>query len=530
MLQVDNKYLTALTSPRRTFKGSALFAGTAPFTAKHTDYLKSFKIERTSENNKMFGFGIAQKLTIELLDPNGNLDPKDFAEVALSLGVNELPVLPFTPSYTIDPAETKRDEVSYTLTLTGYDLLDKANKTHVIDIDLLNQLGNDYSPEDVLDKIAQYLSRGYVIVGDAPGWGINYPDGANLDGSETLREVLDDIAEITQSIYFVNVEDCIVFKSISHENAVDTIDNSQYMELKTGKDIGLSGLAFTNELGDNLELNLGTGYVQAIHDNAFIEPRENKEELLDLFVDYVLDTYNTPIECVLRGNFLYEPGDCLRIVDKVGAPFRIFLFNDTITYDGGLSQKIQWECGDGFDGHSNATTIGEAIKQTFAKVDKVNKKVEIVASMAEGNTAAIGAIQVDTESVKANVKKIEETTIPGMANEVEQLRQEVELKVSPDQLSIEIQKELGKGVNAVETTTGFTFNEDGLTVEKSGSAIKTQITEDGMTVYKNDDAVLTADNGGVKAKDLHARTFLIIGENSRFEDYGNRTGCFWIGG
>ena len=42
--------------------------------------------------------------------------------------------------------------------------------------------------------------------------------------------------------------------------------------------------------------------------------------------------------------------------------------------------------------------------------------------------------------------------------------------------------------------------------------------------------VLTANNQGVDAANLHANTYLIIGEYSRFEDYGNgRTGCFWVG-
>lgn len=57
-----------------------------------------------------------------------------------------------------------------------------------------------------------------------------------------------------------------------------------------------------------------------------------------------------------------------------------------------------------------------------------------------------------------------------------------------------------------------------------------KLTEDGMTVFKNDEAVLTANNIGVDALNLHATTYLIVGTNSRFEDYGdNRTGCFWIG-
>jgi hypothetical protein len=85
-------------------------------------------------------------------------------------------------------------------------------------------------------------------------------------------------------------------------------------------------------------------------------------------------------------------------------------------------------------------------------------------------------------------------------------------------------------VNEVTTTTGFTFNADGLTVSKSGSEMTTQITEDGMRINKGSEEVLKVDNVGVKAEDLHAITYLIIGKNSRFEDYeSNRTGCFWIG-
>ena len=62
----------------------------------------------------------------------------------------------------------------------------------------------------------------------------------------------------------------------------------------------------------------------------------------------------------------------------------------------------------------------------------------------------------------------------------------------------------------------------------------TTITEDGMAVYRDETEVLTADNTGVYATNLHAKTFLIVGKYSRFEDYINqdnepRTGCFWLG-
>lgn len=111
---------------------------------------------------------------------------------------------------------------------------------------------------------------------------------------------------------------------------------------------------------------------------------------------------------------------------------------------------------------------------------------------------------------------------------------EVKMKLDADAVSIVVKEEISNGVNRVETTTGYVFDEEGLDISKSGEAIKNQLTHKGMYVTNNGDNVLVADKDGVAATDLHAKTYLIIGKDngrSRFEDYEiNRTGCFWIGG
>jgi hypothetical protein len=115
----------------------------------------------------------------------------------------------------------------------------------------------------------------------------------------------------------------------------------------------------------------------------------------------------------------------------------------------------------------------------------------------------------------------------------EELTSEVEMKLDADEVSIAIQQELAN-VDQVVTKTGYKFDIDGLNISRTGSEIENKIDHTGMYVSKNGDKVLTANNEGVKAKDLHATTYLKIGKNegrSRFEDYGtNRTACFWIGG
>ena len=116
------------------------------------------------------------------------------------------------------------------------------------------------------------------------------------------------------------------------------------------------------------------------------------------------------------------------------------------------------------------------------------------------------------------------------AKQFDTLTKKVEATMTSDDVKLAISDELANGVDKVTTSTGFTFNEEGLTISKSDSEMSTNIDEDGMSIFKGSQEVLTANNTGVDAQNLHATTYLIVGTNSRFEDYGSdRTGCFWIG-
>lgn len=95
-------------------------------------------------------------------------------------------------------------------------------------------------------------------------------------------------------------------------------------------------------------------------------------------------------------------------------------------------------------------------------------------------------------------------------------------------------KVIEEGVDKVVTETGYRLDADGLHISKTGQGIDNHIDHTGMYVKSAGENILTANYKGVDAVNLHAKTYLIIGEDdgrSRFEDYGtNRTGCYWIGG
>lgn len=179
------------------------------------------------------------------------------------------------------------------------------------------------------------------------------------------------------------------------------------------------------------------------------------------------------------------------------------------------------------------------VSETYSTKEELNTTSNDINQTIASRSSMLSS---DISSISATVSSMESSNkaaIDGLNNSISDLRKEVELKVTDEAVQIEIQKVVRDGVTKVDTGTGITFDENGMTVDKTNSETSTTISENGMVIVDNfaeDEAakkVLTVDKDGVNAKNLHATTYLIIGGRSRFENYGsngnNRTGCFWIG-
>lgn len=176
-----------------------------------------------------------------------------------------------------------------------------------------------------------------------------------------------------------------------------------------------------------------------------------------------------------------------------------------------------------------------AEKNKLASIENGANKTVVDTELSSNSTNPLQnkAIYTKFNGISAEVKQVKDdfnSNIEVVNGDIQTLTQKVNATMTAEDVKLQIQSELNNGVTKVKTTTGFTFDDEGLTVSKSGSEMTTQITEDGMTVFRDNTAILTANNVGVDAVNLHATTYLIVGTHSRFEDYGeNRTGCFWIG-
>lgn len=538
MITANTNIVNELNSPVRDIKAKVEIYedSTLVETCYCEDRVRFFDVERVGEESKFFGFGICHRLNIHLIDKDRTLSLSTANSIKVYLGTNEEFVKVF-PTFYI--SEVRRDEVTNELSVTAYDIMYPDSSHFVSDLVLFPP----YTVEEfVAACAASYGTNGYEIQRvdeEVSNFSLVFAEGANFDGTETIREALNDVAEVTTTIFYIDHRDKLIFKRMDKNAEPDfIITKDKYITLESRTNRRLGRLIHTTELGDNVAVPMATGTTQYLRDNAFLELRTDVATVLERAFDTVNRMLINQFDCAWRGNFLTEVGDKIGLVTYDDDTVEAYIINDTISYDGTFSQHTQWSYTDNdVETETNPTNLGDALNQTFAKVDKINKEISLVVREAEELQEKSSELLVTSEGILTEVKVIEKNTQESVENlneNVTELAKKVQTAVTAENVSIAIQQELANGVNAVTTTTGFTFDNDGLTIEKSGSEMSTQITEDGMTVYRDDTAVLIANNIGVEATNLHARTYLIIGNYSRFEDYINiddepRTGCFWIG-
>ena len=396
--------MATYTDKVRRVKAKALHYsdGALANTFTENNRIKSIEIQRVGEDSKFFGFGISHRLNIKLIDVNRELNFTTSDYFIPSIGLEE-----YTQFPNMYITETNRDENTNELSITAYDLLDKSKKHTFSELTLTKP----YTIADVVNAVATFLG----ISANIPSldvFNISYADGANFEGTESLYDVLTAAAEATQTIFYMNGSNTLVFKRLDISgNPALTITKEDYITLDSGDNRRLQTICSATELGDNVSASTTQiGTTQYVRDNPFWELRDDIDTLVDNALAAVGNMTINQFSCEWRGNPLLEPGDKIALTTKDNQTVISYLLNDTLTFDGGLSQKSEWNYEDSEEDESNPSDLGEVLKQTYARVDKANKQVNILVSQVETNKSNISSLQLNTESISATVESLEATT------------------------------------------------------------------------------------------------------------------------
>lgn len=402
MLAAEQCFNDINNSPVRYVRGRVeLYNGSTLLnTFRHTDILKSFTIERVGDSSRFFGYGIVHKLNVKVLDKDRQLSITTANSLDVAFGIGSDFIYPYPIFYV---SEVHRNENTNELSITAYDVLYRAANYTVSDL----ILPTEYT-------IATFVKACAVLLGvprniTASGFDTLYPNGANFDGTETVREALNAVAEATQTIYYLNNKQELTFRRLDVSGAAQLdIGKDKYYSLDSKTNRRLVGVASITELGDNVSAALQeSGTTQYIRDNPFWELRDDIGTLVDAALAAVGGLTINQFECNWRGSFILEMGDKISLTTKDNEKVYSYVLDDVISYDGAFKEKTRWNYStDEAETETNPTSIGDSLKQTYARVDKANKQIELAVSDIKSNKDNITSLQINANSIAASVEKI----------------------------------------------------------------------------------------------------------------------------
>lgn len=528
MITASETLMNKIISPVRDIQaGVELYEGSTLIeNCKCDGRLIKFTVERIGDTSKFFGHGVCQKINVHLIDKDRTLNISTAYSIRVAYKVGDEVVYPYPTFYV---TEVHRNENTNELSVTAYDLLYKAVDYTIPDMNLPKAYSYLYFASAASATLntsgLKFANTDFTV------FQTELPQGGNFEGTETVREGLDDLAEVTQCIYYIDNDNWLVFKRLDKDgNAALPIDKSQYITLSSKTNRRLGTIAHVTELGDNIEVSHTTGTTQYVRDNAFwtmMQPTDIAAAL-EKAKEAACGLSINQFDCNWRGNILLEIGDKIALTAKDNSIVYSYVLDDTIEYAGYLTEDTKWQySGDDSETDAAPSTLGEALNKTYAKVDKVNKEIELLASKFEESdvgqlTEEVASLKLTTDSITAQVSKTQ--------SDLENLEQSVSATLDPEKLAIMVNSK----VDSVTTSTGFTFDATGLTVGSAQAATTTNINPNGLVILgMNDEELLNINNLNISTLNLNVRRFLRIGETSRLQDYENadgqlRTGCFWM--
>ena len=395
------------------------------------------------------------------------------------------------------------DDDANTLNLECYDQM----LLSMIPYDLSLDFTNEDAPitvKGLLDAICTRL-----------GWTAGYTtftnsdvviDGEKFNSTYTFRDVLDQIAQVAAGVIaFKDDVLCVLYPTDTGE----IVNASNLRTLQIGEKYGPVNsvvLARTPQ-----EDNIYAMDADSVAQNGLTEIKIENNQIMDShredFIGAILERVNGLkfwlYELQSFGIGYLDLCDMFTLETMDGVQHQTILLVDEMQITQGLAENCSLEAPEATEtDYKAASTTDKVLNQTILKVDKQAQQITALVSNAK--------------DIGDKVTKM------------------AEVMMDADSVDIKITEAVG-GIDSIKTSTGYTFDKDGLKISKSGESMANLLDNTGMFVTRDEEEVLGANHEGVRALNLTAKQYLIVGENSRFENYNNgtdskRTACFYIGG
>ena len=418
MKNASAAFMSAMASPSRMIRGKVVVVdGGLTSEYGYANKLQSIEQEVSAVKGKMFGAVVSYKSTIKLIDVKNVVQVNVGAKASPQIGING-ELLPMTPVYI---SSNTFDEVKGIRTLVGEDAIGFTDK--YIWNDIKGDLGDTFIIQDVFAAIASKIGTEFMITGELPNINAVYTKATfNVNGDETLRQILTAAAEATGAMVFINGNGKMEIKMLSNTIAL-AIDKNVQFDLSTEPSSSLSGIISINELNDMISVGNNSSYISVISVNPFIDPTDDSSQgkLQNLFVKCQGNTFY-PYKLKWRGNPALEIGDKIRLTLRDGSTIDTWYLGEKVKYTGGMSAESSWEADESEKPEVGSQTISDTTRRTMAKVDKANQKITLLTEASGEQGQKISQLEVSLDGIKTEVSEVSSTANAAMtkATTVEQ--------------------------------------------------------------------------------------------------------------
>lgn len=418
MKNASAAFMSAMASPSRMIRGKVVVVdGGLTSEYGYANKLQSIEQEVSAVKGKMFGAVVSYKSTIKLIDVKNVVQVNVGAKASPQIGING-ELLPMTPVYI---SSNTFDEVKGIRTLIGEDAIGFTDK--YIWNDIKGDLGNTFIIQDVFAAIANKIGTEFMITGELPNINAVYTKATfNVNGDETLRQILTAAAEATGAMVFINGNGKMEIKMLSNTIAL-AIDKNVQFDLSTEPSSSLSGIISINELNDMISVGNNSSYISVISVNPFIDPTDDSSQgkLQNLFVKCQGNTFY-PYKLKWRGNPALEIGDKIRLTLRDGSVIDTWYLGEKVKYTGGMSAESSWEADESEKPEVGSQTISDTTRRTMAKVDKANQKITLLTEASGEQGQKISQLEVSLDGIRTEVSEVSSTASAAMtkATTVEQ--------------------------------------------------------------------------------------------------------------
>ena len=375
---------------------------------------------------------------------------------------------------------------------------------------------------------------------------------ANLD--YTYRDIFDELSAVTGSTICLDNEDNLEVRYIT--DTLDTIDEEYLKDINVnfGEKYGPVNSIVLSRSGesDNVYLQdeesvADNGLTELkIIDNQIMNFNNRADFLPDILaklngLEYYLNDFSS------TGITYYDICDRykIRVYDK---EYSCIMFNNEILVTQGLEENIFTEKLEETEtDYKKSDKDDRRINQAYIIVDKQN---QTITSLATQTDAINGKVDDNSTTINNNYQEIiNKFDSTASIEDLDAFQKTMQTQMDANKLEIaNIQTAIINGVEKVVTTSG-TFDENGLTMRKTGAKTETIVDEAGVDVVdtqgtredllyagyvdeekaqNNRDLSPYEGQTVVYSKNMIIKNYLTVGTHSRLEDFEDGTGVFYL--